>query len=710
MTRALVLPALLLVLADTAFGVPVKAKVRGAKLAGIGWTAPTRPEPQIRALSVNGTILWRAGQSAVAKIKAGEVVTLIGTNFGAGADADFAKLVLGGTRVLERDLPIFEGGVSLMSQVFFETARVTDGWKKDLLSWSDTEIVFRVPTTASRGPIVVSLQDKVGAVESASRPGQPHLVSDPLVSRAHGVFAASAPVSRLGNPIESNAVAVEIDNPGFEDEVRAGEAAFWAYDFNTGLEQSRRGLDWRTVLRGKAKEPFTGSVVDPQKWFGAIAARRGEVPDVALAPYDFKPYPAPMPLKPLLLAPLLSGRTTPTGWVGFVYAEGIPVVSQRKGNWIGFNCASCHSQRIVFEERPGSFRAKVFPGLPNPRWSMKWNVLGSMKGVKGKAGTVSFDKSRLLQAMPEGAEDSTLVHETAEGDALGDDSLFSPAVIPSLGRLAALRRVLGQPESGGGLEGAVLHAEEMSGAIGALSSRSARQLVSYLSTLDSDDLLLERVGLHRRLKKAKALSDIDGIGEGQFVQTGQEAFPKLLNRLERGKQVFQRDCLACHQPNFGSHTDEDLFPFQEVGTFFSPTSLQRKLQSIRTAPLHNLHWVEARGLLHDGHVKSLEDLVSPDRCDEKSDLYRKYYSLHPGSFKVPRGDAAQEAALRRQNYFVELPGDDKNLYWDYQGMRREFGPKELGSPAPLALPASPHPWCASSASDVADLVLYLVTL
>ena len=26
---------------------------------------------------------------------------------------------------------------------------------------------------------------------------------------------------------------------------------------------------------------------------------------------------------------------------------------------------------------------KVVPGMPNPRWSMKWSVLGNFKGVVG---------------------------------------------------------------------------------------------------------------------------------------------------------------------------------------------------------------------------------------------------------------------------------------------------------------------------------------
>ncbi len=705
MTRAVILLAclLLLALADTAFGLPPKAKAR-PKLAGMGVSVPSRTDPTIRYVSVNGAIVWRQGQITSPRLSVGDLVALTGSNFGEGPDSDYAKLLIGNVRALERDLPTFEGGVRLIKQLFFETSKTTDVWKKDIQSWTSSEIVFRMPLTASRGPIVVAIQERIGAVESAGRAGTPHLVSDPITARAEGVTASKFPVSRLGAAIESNAVPIEVDNPGFEEEARAGEAAFWAFDYNLGLLHSSRGLDWRTVLRGKALDPITGEAADPQKLFGAIPIRRGEVPDVAVASHEFDPYPMAMPLKPLLRQPLRSGKTAPTGWVGFVYAQGVSVMSQRQGNWIGYNCASCHAQRIVYEEKPGSLRAKVFPGLPNTHWSMKWNVLGPMKGVK----TAAQDKTRLLYAMPEGTSDATLVRDTADGGEWADDAFFSPAAIPVITRHTPVRRALSQTEAVAGFEGSYVHAQEAEGSMGTMGIKSLRQLTSYVSTLDGDDLLLERLAVYRQLKKTKSLSEIDGISEGQFVQTGKDSFPKLVNRLEHGRHVFTRDCQSCHQSNFGTNSDEDMLPFSEVGTYFSPTAYQRKHQSIRTALLRNLHWAEPRGLLHDGHVKSLEDLVAPERCDEKTELYRKYYVLGPSTFHVPKGSPAQEAATRKQNYFVDVPWDDKNLYWDYQGMRAKFGTRELG--APVVLPAAPHPWCAASAADIVDLVLFLVTL
>jgi hypothetical protein len=181
-------------------------------------------------------------------------------------------------------------------------------------------------------------------------------------------------------------------------------------------------------------------------------------------------------------------------------------------------------------------------------------------------------------------------------------------------------------------------------------------------------------------------------------------------------------------------------PLRETGRFFAFSDFQYKQQSIRATYLRNLYWVSGRGLLSDAHVRNLEELVHPDRCTEGSALYNRYYTLHaparpgPGTPDAPlaspdlnrKGDVfrvykaqtknaldtvapARNRFVERHKYFVMVPWDSKHYYWDYQKMRREFG-SEVGAPGPLGLPASPHPWCARSASDVADMVQYLLTL
>jgi hypothetical protein len=72
--------------------------------------------------------------------------------------------------------------------------------------------------------------------------------------------------------------------------------------------------------------------------------------------------------------------------------------------------------------------------------------------------------------------------------------------------------------------------------------------------------------------------------------------------------------------------------------------------------------------------------------------------------------AQRNRFIERHKYFVTVPWDPDHYYWDYQAMRAEWGPDEIGSPAPIGMPAAPHPWCASSQAEVDDLVLYLLTL
>jgi hypothetical protein len=139
-------------------------------------------------------------------------------------------------------------------------------------------------------------------------------------------------------------------------------------------------------------------------------------------------------------------------------------------------------------------------------------------------------------------------------------------------------------------------------------------------------------------------------------------------------------------------------------------------------------------------VRNLTDLVDPDRCTVGSALYDSYYTLHapmdPGPagadfpvvypesgrrgdvFRVPRSPssssddagAKRNRFIERHRYFVTVPWDPDYYYWDYQQLRAEYGPAELGSAGPIGLPASPHPWCAGSADEVEDLVQYLLTL
>jgi len=140
------------------------------------------------------------------------------------------------------------------------------------------------------------------------------------------------------------------------------------------------------------------------------------------------------------------------------------------------------------------------------------------------------------------------------------------------------------------------------------------------------------------------LADIRDLGEEATKLKGDEGkptfaqtFPKLVNKIVSGRQIFDNRCVSCHTPNNGAWTNEDMHPISEaggkhpVGRYFSPSIWQQKVQSILVAILQNLFWAQKRGLLSDGHVMAedakkneningLETLVHPDRCKADSNL------------------------------------------------------------------------------------------
>ena len=224
------------------------------------------------------------------------------------------------------------------------------------------------------------------------------------------------------------------------------------------------------------------------------------------------------------------------------------------------------------------------------------------------------------------------------------------------------------------------------------------------------------------------------------MQKGWKAYPGVALAATLGKVTFDQNCASCHSDKLGANTSENMVRLDQVGRFFAPTDFQYKQQAIRATYLRNMYWVSSRGLLSDGHVRNMEDLVNPDRCNENSALYKQYYTLHapvrpaPGTADQPtpapdlnrKGDVfrvykakkknifdttsdARNLFIERHKYFVPVAWDANHYYWDYQKMRREFGP-EIGAPGPIGMPAAPHPWCAKSASEVSNLVQYLLTL
>jgi hypothetical protein len=522
-------------------------------------------------------------------------------------------------------------------------------------------------------------------------------------------------VSKLSSAKLSNAVDVKVVNNTFAARVRDGEKIFWSYDFNIGAVHHARDLDWTKIMKGQATDPIAGGLADPQKLFGAIPVTANvQVPQFVRENVNFDPFPMPNPLTTLAgNRQIYSGDTTPTGYVGYIYASSLEPATQNKGSYIGFSCASCHGQLISYPDTQGKTVSKVFPGLPNPGWSMKWTLLTPFKGVKGEELGVSgtADKSMLLYHVPNGAGETALVRSSKDKEShLHNDFLFSPIAIPNVTTHTPLRRSLSHTEQYAGFEGSYVHSEEPDGAIGSMYKEPLRSLTAYRTTLNRDDRLLQHLGIYRWLKEKKLLGEVNNVSEKEFIYSSKDQYPLLVSKMERGKDIYAKNCLNCHATNFGTGTDENMLPFSEVGTYFSPTAFHQQAQAVRTAMMTHLYWVQKRGLLHDTHVKSLEDLVDPDRCNTSSALYKKYYTLHKGSFKIPVGTPEQAKATGQQAYFTRPDWDPNNFYWDYQKMLKEFGPREFGTQGRVALPKTPHPWCVTEKGQVSDLVAYLLTL
>lgn len=750
--------------------------------------------PSIDSIEVNGLVAWTRLGTDTPLFQPGDVVTLKGAYFGAGVDIDFSKIMIGNTRILETDLRMFDQKLATQDQVNYETSDQVDEWPKNIISWSDSEIQFRVPDHVSTGPLIVQVQKRTGANESLMHPGEVHNVIDAQTSRImDDTFIHTCDVvSKLSDAVASTPIVVDVNNPGFDDLVRKGREIFWAYDYNIGVAHWVRNLDWNAIFNYKSKDPIAGGYADPAKLFGAIKSVRGQVPDEAMDDVYFDDYPMPTPIPGFLtLAPAkFAGNTKDSGWVGYRSAEGnAPYTGP--GEFIGFNCASCHGYQISYQGADGQDITKVFPGLPNPGWSMKWTILQTLtkkfKGIYEKEegpswapGKSNVAKDMLIYHMPAGAGEHNMVRINGEGSHTDNDYQFSPIAIPNVTNYMAIRRSLSHTESYVGFEGSYIHSEEPDGAQGAMRKAPLEALTAYMTTLDEDDNDLRQVGMYRWLRDNNRLTgqtdtalvtesyvemipqpprrqwwggykkqpdlavtktrEVPSLQEGQFLAQGWQNYPKVADAVARGKEVFDRDCASCHSDGLGANTNEKMVRLDEVGRFFTPTIYQKEVESVRATFLRDMYWTQSRGLLSDGHVRNMTDLVDPARCEEGSPLYNQYYTLHtpvrpePGSadqpitapdlnrkgdvFRVPKSKYLtkldkgykRNLFIQRHKYFSEVEWDDNHYYWDYQKMRAQYGPDEMGTPTPIGMPASPHPWCAGSSSETADLVQFVMTL
>ena len=392
------------------------------------------------------------------------------------------------------------------------------------------------------------------------------------------------------------------------DQYAYGEKSYWAWDWNLALPHFVLGMDWngifgfeedqsylkmlldslksvktgipapkietngysmaelgadgtveRTILHKAMIDRITGQGIRPFPSFGAVpllpnsGADRLIAPSVAFGEQIFdRPTPYPIypafRLPPPLPEPLAAGSTAPTGWAGYVFAQvGSLIPGETKPvEWIGFNCAACHADRITYEYEPGGKRvSRFFSGIPNPNWRGTFLALsgrahelvldeelpsnfidqdyppGTQKQIQSLLSTqflralgathivgedflsqhavtaskAPVDKTLLIYNLPPGATESTLFNAANSPGDYGNDYFFSPQAIPIITDHTPVRRALSRSELIDGFEGAYLHGEEPEGARGPMFSRSLQDLTLYDSTLHQEDELLRRIGV-----------------------------------------------------------------------------------------------------------------------------------------------------------------------------------------------------------------------
>ena len=308
-------------------------------------SAQNFPQPVVTTMLVNGTTAWTAGSTAVPTIKPGDTITLRGSGFGAGTDIDFSKIMVGNSRVLETDLTMYEQKLDILSSTNYETTDVRSSWPKDILSWTDTEVKFRVPAHASKGPIKLQVQKRLGFNFSLKKPLQPHKVIDAQRYRLQKDDVGNANcdvVSRLSEETKAiTPINVTVSNAGFDAMLTLGRKIFWSYEYGLGVAHKFKSLDWDKIFTYKTTDPYTRQAADPAKLFGAYKTVAGQVPAEAINDVYLDPYPQKSPIPGFLLVSpqLTKGNTKNSGWVGYHYAEASHPLTG-KGSWIGFNCAS----------------------------------------------------------------------------------------------------------------------------------------------------------------------------------------------------------------------------------------------------------------------------------------------------------------------------------------------------------------------------------
>src|SRR5690606_4796956 len=131
----------------------------------------------------------------------------------------------------------FEQKLDIIASANYETGKVRSSWPKDVLSWSDTRVEFRVPAHANKGPVKLQVQKRIGQIASLKKPGQPHNVIDPQLSRLEAPADPNCDVvSELSDETKAiTPINVTVNNTSFAEMLKLGRQVFWSYDYGLGV-------------------------------------------------------------------------------------------------------------------------------------------------------------------------------------------------------------------------------------------------------------------------------------------------------------------------------------------------------------------------------------------------------------------------------------------------------------------------------------------
>jgi hypothetical protein len=706
-----------------------------------------RAGPVIEKVSVNGTLVYHREGDAVLLDKAegrpGDTVLIEGRGFGPDAREHFSTVTINFAAPLKADIDFHRHRINVAKlKQYADHGTVTDRLPRELLAWSDSRIEFLIPRHANSGKLIVTVQEALGLRKSLVGDG-PVTYEPEYVVRGKDEKEAlpRMTVREVGRPVDSRPVNFKV--LGQEETVRKGRDLFFfwpqysnvAYALMDGKlpeklerpwELKEEGwLHWTTGLKRKV---YRGADI-PKAGFGEPGHE--VVFEDAERQIIF----------PLLMAgpdklPKVTIRSAATDWLGIVDAEFNNCLDGKITRAPGVTCAACHTTQLSYYKSTGvrDWTNEVVAGLPNP----KMDFHRTLRAIKQNTGTTesgAADRRPIVDSYGPGVLDFTSAHE--------DDGIYNPVTVGNHYGREALQRL-----STAGLEGSVHHRNNMAyihhGGIGKPSLEQSVALQAYINSLNSDGERLRRIGLYDFLVSPDPARDyarpyvnaVAGATLEEFLAVDPADYPKrfpaLAGELDKGRRVFRDNCIRCHAPSLGLYTNQDIIPFDRIGTYLPPSDRMLKTQGIRVSPLTHIRFRGRAGFLHDNHIRSLEDQLDPARGEVGSALYNGYYGPDaPRRRRIVATTPEQVRALDALNYFTEVadrnPAKDKRWVdqsydgpprgprqgakakaYDYAKFRETFGVAEYGRHIPL--PPVPHPFFVKDPEDRAALILFLNSL